>query len=368
MKRFVELALLIILVSLFFMGKCSISNISILPDENSENTGKKLSPPLNGIYHSAFPDFGLSEDDVTKRAVIDFEKLVGKKIVWAYFSNNWYKGIEFPKREVELLHQIGVVPFIRLMPRSSLNIYVEEEEFTLDNIINGIFDEKLGKWAEDAKETGIPILLEFGTEMNGNWFSWSGAQNGGGTLTGYKDPMQPDGPERFKDAYKHIVDIFRRVGATNITWFIHYADYSWPNEPWNKKKNYYPGDEYVDWIGVSVYGPLAPSEKWMEFPDIMNDIYRELASLSSSKPIAVLEFGVMEDYPSKSKAEWIRNALRSLKNGKFPSVKAISYWHSSWKRNDGSIVNLKLDSSPQVLEVYRKEIMSSIFVDRPVFH
>jgi len=31
-----------------------------------------------------------------------------------------------------------------------------------------------GAWAREAKNFGSPILIEWGTEPNGNWFSWNG--------------------------------------------------------------------------------------------------------------------------------------------------------------------------------------------------
>jgi hypothetical protein len=57
-------------------------------------------------------------------------------------------------------------------------------------------------WAQDAKRVGIPIMVKFGTEVNGNWFPWSSILNGGGKTNGYGDPNYPNGPERFRDAYR----------------------------------------------------------------------------------------------------------------------------------------------------------------------
>ena len=34
-------------------------------------------------------------------------------------------------------------------------------------------------------------------------------------------PNFPDGPERFRDAYRHIIDLFRKEGVKNITWCFH---------------------------------------------------------------------------------------------------------------------------------------------------
>ena len=248
-------------------------DIGVVPNPpNQESVSIKLLPPSKGVYHAAFPGLGPTEDIVTSQRVLSFEKMVGKKIVWAYFSNNWGDGISFPKREVEALHNIGVVPFIRLMPRTTLDTYVEEHEFTLDNIIEGKFDDKLKAWVKDAKNTGIPICVEFAGEPNGDWFPWSAIYNGMNSKTAYGDPNKYDGPEKYVDAYRHIIDIFREQGAHNITWFFHTAAYNWPDEPWNKMNLYYPGDDYIDWIGDSVYGPMTLGEEWLTFTEIMDDI------------------------------------------------------------------------------------------------
>jgi hypothetical protein len=76
--------------------------------------------PAEGVYHSAFPDFGGSEDNVTVDGITDFESLVQKRIVWAYFSNNWLEGIQFPELPVRIIHDQGIIPFIRMMARSSI--------------------------------------------------------------------------------------------------------------------------------------------------------------------------------------------------------------------------------------------------------
>ena len=253
----------------------------------------KLIEPSSGIYHSAFPDFGGTEDIVTAKRITDFETLVNKDIVWAYFSNNWYDNIKFPSAAVNTIHGTGKVPFIRMMPRTNFDEGGPDPNYTMQKIIDGVFDTALVQWAIDAKNTNIPLLVEFGTEVNGNWFPWNGQYNGAGETSNYGDPNITDGAERFRDSYRHIIDICNANGANNITWFFHVDAYSEPNTDWNKIENYYPGDNYIDWLGVSIYGPQENNEDYQEFSEIMNDIYPSLSNLSD-KPIAVLEFGITE--------------------------------------------------------------------------
>ena len=256
-------------------------------------SNKKLVETPQKIYHAAFPDFGGTEDIVNTQTITDFETLTGKEITWAYFSNNWYQAIEFPAVAVNTIIDAGKTPFIRMMPRANFDEGGPDPIYTMQKIIDGDFDEQLTQWAIDAQNIETPLLVEFGTEVNGNWFPWNGQFNGAGQTTTYGDPTLADGPERFRDAYRHIIELFQANAVDNITWFFHIDAYSEPETNWNKISNYYPGDEYIDWLGLSVYGPQEPGESYQEFSEILGDIYPSLLALSDH-PIAILEFAVTE--------------------------------------------------------------------------
>ena len=207
---------------------------------------KLIAPPDGSIYHAAYPEFRGSEDHVQTGFITHFESLVGKRIAWAYFSNNWFKGIQFPQTAVDRVRAAGTVPFIRLMPRSGFRENHADKTYTMQRIINGEFDGQLAAWGQAAAAQPGPLLVEFGTEVNGQWFPWNGKWNGGAVTTGFGDPSAPDGPERFRAAYRHVHDVITAQGAGNITWFFHVTATSYPNKPWNSIANYYPGDDVVD--------------------------------------------------------------------------------------------------------------------------
>jgi hypothetical protein len=252
----------------------------------------KLQEPASGVYHAAYPDFGGTEDVVTTNKITNFEALVGKEIAWAYFSNNWYNNIQFPTPAVNTIHSINKTPFIRIMPRTNFDEGGPDPNYTMQRIIAGDFDTELTQWALDAAATNIPLLVEFGTEVNGSWFPWNGLYNGAGETT-YGDLSLSDGAERFRDAYRHIIDICNTNGANNITWFFHVDAHGEPNEPWNNIASYYPGDTYIDWLGISVYGPQEVGDTYQSFVETLNDTYFELTAMSN-KPIAILEFAITE--------------------------------------------------------------------------
>jgi beta-mannanase len=372
--------LIIIFVNTQFVAK-DTANAKQIKDETQDEKkikdeyGKKLRPPDKGIYHGAFPSFGGTEDVVKTQSINDFESLIGKGIVWAMFSNNWgAEGIKFPEKNVKTIHNLGIVPFIRMMPRIDFREGEVDSKYTLQHIIDGNFDDKLRKWASDAKKIKSPMIVEFGPEMNGNWFPWSGILNGGGKRDGYGDAKYADGPERFKDAYRHIINLFKKEGAYNITWAFHaFSPFEKDEDSelykkWNNIKNYYPGDDYIDWIGLSVYGAVEPDSEWTSFTEILDKAYPVIAGISSDKPLAVFEFGVAEYPHLGNKSNWIKDALDSLEAGRYPRIKAVSYWDEMWKDDStDKIIDLRINSSIQSSQTYKDILNSSYFVSAAVF-
>ena len=353
----------------------SLFTLLILGYVNEKSEGNqemvKLQSPSKGVYHCAYPDFGGSEDNVTSERISKFENLANKSIVWAAFSDNWGESnITFPKTAVETIHNQGVVPYLRIMPRTELDeidesnpVYKPDPKYGLQKIIDGDFDNRLREYAREVKQTNIPIIIDFACEMNGNWFYWSGVCNGGGTKDKYGDHTLADGPEKYRDAYRHIINIFREEGANKVTWVFHVDADTEPVESWNNYSAYYPGDDYIDWIGISVYGSSYAGEEGENFTEIMDESYPQLESISKTKPLAILEFGITEE---KGKPQWIAEVLESIKNGKYPKIKAISYWHENWE--DGTISKLRIDSSKESLETYRRGINDPFFIDKPIFN
>lgn len=318
------------------------------------------------MYFGAFADFDAYEDKVSTQAVSKFESLIDADIAWGYFSNNWFDGIEFPHEQVDALIEAEVTPYIRMMPRTNFSPTPKNWTYTLERIADGAFDDDLRRWARAAKDTETPLIIEFGTEVNGDWFPWNGRYNGRGITTEYGDDTKPDGPERFIAAYRHIIDLFREEEVMNVTWVYHLNAQSSPEASWNQPMSYYPGDEYIDWIGVSVYGAQHPDDPWTSFVSVFDDAYNEIVS-ATEKPIAIVEFGLAEGPNPQSKAHWLQNMFATFHDGLYPRVYALSYWHSSWTNEDGSISNLRIDSSPRSLEVFVKELQNPMYVSETRF-
>ncbi|WFE62169.1 glycosyl hydrolase [Micromonospora sp. WMMD714] len=153
-----------------------------------------------------------------------FADLVGRKpnIVTIYESFD----DEFAAAEVRKVHRYGALPIVRWEP------------FTvkLKDIAAGRHDPYLVEFAVAVRRLNLPVALTVAHEMNGHWYSW-----------GAHDNRARD----FVAAWRHIHAVFAQADATNVIW-------AWtPNVvnpvPSVKLAPLYPGDAYVDWVGIDGY-------------------------------------------------------------------------------------------------------------------
>ncbi|HSR36559.1 MAG TPA: glycosyl hydrolase, partial [Desulfurivibrionaceae bacterium] len=170
----------------------------------------------------------------------------------------------------------------------------------------------------------------------------------------------------YKKAYKHVVDRVRARGVTNILWGFHVNHTTFPNLPWNRMALYYPGPEYVDWIGMSTYGMQNNKQGWCPFTEVNEGAYRELGAVDTTKPMVLAEWGVGEFPNHGSKAEWIRSAFDLLQH-RYSRIRAAVYWHERWQNADKSYSNLRVNSSPEALQAYRESVASPYWLDRPIY-
>ena len=286
-----------------------------------------LAPPRGKLYHGFFFDGPkLNEHDVTPQDVARYEAAVRKKTAWVFFSDNWFESRRFPGAMYGWIRDLGKVPYVRLMLRSDVEQNHAEKIFTLVKITAGEFDDDLRAWARDAKVFRSPILIEWGTEPNGDWFPWNGKWNGGAKA----------GPANYVAAYRHIVDLMRAQGADNLQWIWHVNWLDQPEAKWNRFENYYPGGAYCDWIGLSAYGPLTPTTpdgiESLRFK--MREAYPRLTGLAPGKPIVIAEFGCDLHNRHVSANAWARSALDDLFSARWSAVIGFCWWNEAWENDD----------------------------------
>jgi len=195
-----------------------------------------VAPGAGKLYVGVFPGDGGAEDAITSAALHRFEAATGQRSACVYFSNEWGNGRAFPLATASWIHAEGRIPYIRLMLRSTSDQYVAEPVFTLERIARGDFDSNLAAWGRAAHTFATPLIVEYGTEANGQWFSWNGFWHG----------RSANGPALFRAAYRHIVQVIRGAGANNITCVFRLNVDDDPQVAWNRFENYYPGDDVID--------------------------------------------------------------------------------------------------------------------------
>lgn len=287
--------------------------------------------------------------------IISYERTVGKRVAWIDFIDDWSADRRFPAETALWISRKGSVPYIRLMlpcepPDKSQNTTV-----ILDTILKGTLDDDMRRWARDARDFGTPIIVEFGAEVNGEWCAWNGRWNGAADMSGYGGPSLPDGPERFRDAYRHLIMLMRQERALNITWVFHVNYNDCPAEAWNRFENYYPGDDVIDLIGVSVYGAQSPlGDEWPEFSELLDAIYPRIIELAPGKPILISEFGVTRDNPRGSQSHWAQRALTGLLSRRWPGIIGFAWWNKAWQndRNPHHDTSMRVQDNPALAAVF----------------
>jgi hypothetical protein len=292
-----------------------------------------LAPPPPGKLYHGFYWGGLGTDahdptehDVTPKDAARYEEAVGKKTSWIYFSNNWFESRKFPAAMCGWIRDLGKIPYVRLMLRSDVDQRHAEKTFSLERIIAGEFDVDLRVWAREATAFGSPILIEWGTEPNGDWFSWNAKWNGGAN----------EGSQRYVEAYRHIVDLTRAAGATNLTWVWHVNWLDQPERKWNRFENYFPGENYCDWLAVSAYGPTTPTtrDSSESFRFKIDAAYPRLISIAPNKPIIVAEFGCDLHNRRVDVARWASSALEDLFSNRWPRIIGLCWWNEGWQNDE----------------------------------
>ncbi|WP_374967944.1 glycoside hydrolase family 26 protein [Terrabacter sp. BE26] len=212
-------------------------------------------------------------------------------------------------------------------------------------IVNGSQDALIRARAKAVAAFGRPMFLRWGAEMNGDWYAWSG------TAVGNK-------PSVFVAAWRHIHDVFARAGVRNVAWVWAPNADSHPGgtstTSWNSWRNYYPGDAYVDWVGIDGYN-WGSKDSWQTFGQVFGPVYADYAG---RKPIMIAETGSLE--PGGNKAAWLSDASRWIKAHR--GIKAFVYFDTN---RSSSKLDWRADSSPSALNAYISMARDPYFSGRP---
>ncbi|WP_030671771.1 glycoside hydrolase family 26 protein [Streptomyces cellulosae] len=286
---------------------------------SSKAPADELPYDVTPLLHPDKKYFGVAVDGApsSMKPVDTFARTVGKKpnLVGSYSS--WGDGFNAKGAE-NVFHDGGLM-------------YVSWEPFKpgLDKIADGSQDTYIKKYAKSVRETNVPVAISFGHEMNGHWYPW-----------GTKDTTAAT----FVKAWRHIHDVFQDVGATNVVW-------AWsPNVinpvPSVKLKPYWPGDAYVDWVGIVGYWTMTGAHT---FETLYGPTRRQIAKFTD-KPVLISE-------TSAEPGERRRADVRALLGGVEQDDGVLGFlWFNIPKRADW-----RIQSSPLALAEFKRLIADDAF-------
>ncbi|MCX5913711.1 MAG: glycosyl hydrolase [Deltaproteobacteria bacterium] len=236
----------------------------------------------------------------------------------------------FPTRESKRLAKSGIVPYINARPGSHVMTHLR---FTLEELARGKRDNYIKEFAKSAAEFGKEhggFFMTTMEESNGNWYYWG--QN-----------------RDFVPAWRNIWQIFEDQGANQYATWV-WETYCVEANPSNVRdpEQFYPGDKYVDWIGLSAFAKRKYPTTDGPFDSQISKTCERMRKLSPQKPIMQAEFGKTNAY---DQPKWLNDAYKSIKQD-FPAIKAAIQWD-----------NVSPDGDDHTLSPKSLQAMKEIFKD-----
>jgi mannan endo-1,4-beta-mannosidase len=149
-------------------------------------------------------------------------------------------------------------------------VQIDPTNISLARIAAGGYDPYLTAYAGDVAEFGRKVIISFGHEMNGDWETW-----------GYHHtPAQT-----FIAAWRHIVTLFRKQGADNVIWL--WQVNSLGGAQTGPPRDWWPGPQYVAWVGVSGYYYVPGNT----FDNVFNPVVNAVKQFTQD-PVLIAETGV----------------------------------------------------------------------------
>lgn len=201
------------------------------------------------------------------------------------------------------------------------------------NAGKGQYDDVIIKYSAWAKAAKRPIYLRIGYEFDG-----------------IHNELEP---QDYVKAYKHIVDLMRAEGADNVAFVWHsyaarpYKDYA--------LSDWYPGDTYVDWVAISVFGHAYGD---VEFGPYCDDVLN--FAKTHHKPVMIAESSPINGIDANNNEvweQWFANYFSFIYK---KNIKALSFISTDWSKASIDGISEWKDSRLQNNEQVSKAWFSEI--------
>lgn len=207
--------------------------------------------------------------------------------------------------------------------------------FALEDIADGVYDKKIVAFLSEITEVcgDSPVIIRFNHELEMRpsygeaWYPWQGQ------------------PEEYIAAWRRVVTISHTLNP-NIKWL-------WsPNRADEYTKEYYPGDAYIDYVGLTLNHP--PEHAWYvpTFKEFYggNKEYLE----AYGKPIIIGETAF--EYPDEARrVQWVHDLFQYMSDD--PNIVAFVWFNQQFGHLD-----YRITATPAVRDAFSEALAD--FVER----
>ncbi|GAA4858371.1 stalk domain-containing protein [Paenibacillus vulneris] len=294
--------------------------------------------PKNGKLAKFEPEYGMyigmysEQDPAMQNQFTKSKSLYGKN--HALYLAYAQVGNPFPQQYAVRAKEAGAALQIAWEPSKGLDS-VQDDAY-------------LRQWARAAKASGIPIFLRYASEMNGDWVVWHGD------------------PAKYIEKFRLVHDVMAEE-APNVAMVWSPGDV-----PAYSMDVYYPGDDYVDWVGVSMYTePYEngdPKQANMQATSPIERLDYLYKTYSDRKPLMISETAVSHyaHIPQESFTDYgLLNLQRlyEIMPLKYPRLKSITYFNVDLKNRE-SQNNYLLGANEQMKSLYSRMIASPFYLSK----
>jgi beta-mannanase len=274
-------------------------------------------------------------------ALTNLETKIGKKVAIAHYYRGW-DALD----SSHIISELNTISSHGWRPMISANPYFfskcEAKGLPLYKAIAaGNCDEFLTNIGKNLKQFGKPVFLRFAWEMNVASMEWQVERSGSSN-------------EDFIKAWQRFHDIVYSNGGTNVLWVFA------PDVGNTNYQQIYPGDKYVDWLGLDGYnwGNTQSWSKWQSFSQVYSSAYNSLTKLAPSKPLMLSEVNTTDQ--GGDKPAWYKDMLLNQIPNNFPRIKAVIFYNENRQAKEN--VNWLIDINNESLNSFSESIKSGNYV------
>ncbi|WP_448630602.1 glycoside hydrolase family 26 protein [Cellulomonas soli] len=247
----------------------------------------------------------------------------------------------------------GLLPMLtwESRPMAAANDVMVDPAYSLPVINAGTYDDYLRRYAADVAALQLPVAIRLDHEMNAGWYPWNEQGSGGAAVNG-------NNRGDYVTMWRHVHDIFEAAGANQ------YVIWVWApnivnnlpaaNQSLEYTRSLYPGDEYVDWVGLSgYYRPPYREDQTPTFDYTFGPSLDQLRAITD-KPILLAEIGASET-GGGDKPAWVTDLFHALARPENADIVGLAWFNLTVTTvSEGQLVtnDWRISSRPDSLAAF----------------